>query len=111
MIYLNLLIISCIVSFIIDLSGIIDSIKQMIWKIIVGKKRLYQDFTLKPFDCSLCMTFWTCLIYTICIGEISLIIIAYICFLSFFSSCITALLNMIKDIINKLINVFYKLID
>lgn len=53
-----------IVVFVIDISGIIESIKRLLWRIIAGKRE-YQNYRIKPFDCSLCMTFWTISLYSI----------------------------------------------
>lgn len=58
MIFLDLLMITTIVCFLVDVSGIVDSIESMLsrWR---GKPcRL-----IKPFSCSLCMSFWIGLIY------------------------------------------------
>jgi len=60
---LNLIKLLFIVVFIIDYSGVVDYIKRLIWRIINGNKIEYKWFQLKPFDCSLCMSFWTILIY------------------------------------------------
>lgn len=60
MIFLNLLMITTIVCFVIDVSGIVDSIESMLsrWR---GKPCKL----IKPFSCSLCMSFWIGLIYVL----------------------------------------------
>lgn len=58
MIFLDLLMLTTVICFVIDVSGIVDSIESMLsrWR---GKPcRL-----IKPFSCSLCMSFWIGLIY------------------------------------------------
>lgn len=58
--------ITVIVVFIVDISGFIDSVKKTIWRIIF-KNFPYKDYSIKPFDCSLCLTFWIILIYLLSI--------------------------------------------
>lgn len=102
MIYQELLWISIIVCFIIDLSGIIDSIKHCIWKWLKGDVP-YKDFSFKPFDCSLCMIFWIGLIYLVVIGKFTIPNIVIVCMLSFLSSTITGILRLFKDAIDILV--------
>lgn len=54
-----------IVVFIIDISGVVEVIKKTIFRVIMGKNVRYNGFNFKPFDCSLCMTFWTISLYSI----------------------------------------------
>ena len=60
---LNLLLINLILSYIIDVSGAVDSIKSFLKRILTKGKMSDPNYSLKPFDCSLCMTFWVSLIY------------------------------------------------
>lgn len=101
-IIINLIIISIIISFIIDLSGIVENIKRFIWKLLYPKLA-YKHLTIKPFDCSLCMNFWVSIIYIILINKFTLPYILLICILSFLETEITGVLNTIKYLINKLI--------
>lgn len=52
-----------VTTFIIDHSGIVHSIKLLIHRVLNGKKVEYLPFTMKPFDCSLCMSFWITLAF------------------------------------------------
>lgn len=54
-----------IIVYIIDISGVIEEIKKYLFKLIKGKNVEYYGYSLKPFDCSLCMTFWIIIIYLI----------------------------------------------
>lgn len=97
--YLNILLLAIVTIFIVDISGIIETLKDYLgkWlKIIVGR--------LRPLDCSLCMTFWVCLIYAICVGAFSIPMLAYISLLSFLSMRIGDLLRLADDILSALIN-------
>lgn len=66
--FLTLLQIQVIVVALVDCSGFMDWLKGKLgrWLGIRG------EISLKPFDCSLCMTHWTGLVWLICSGKISL---------------------------------------
>lgn len=98
----ELAILTMINCFIIDLSGFITNLKRLIWKIF--SKSPYQDFPFKPFDCTLCMTFWTGLFYLLIRDNFSIENIGIICLFSFLSSTISSTLSMIKEYLNYLIN-------
>lgn len=66
---LKLLLISLICVLIIDISGIIESIKTFLSKLL--KCEWYQ-ITIKPFDCSFCMNFWCSLVYIMYNNSINL---------------------------------------
>lgn len=102
MIILELLAISIIVCFIIDLSGVIDNIKTAIWKWIFSGKREYQNFNLKPFDCSLCSTFWIGLLWLICTAQFSLWNVCLVCIIAALTEQITNMLIIIKQIIARI---------
>ena len=111
MILLNLLFIQLICVLIIDISGFIDSLKYGISKILTKGKIPTADYRIKPIDCSLCMTFWTGLIYIICMGQFSLLLLAYILLLSIMTPILKDFINLIKDICIFVINKIYKLIE
>lgn len=104
MIYLDLLCIAVIVIFIIDISGVVDTVKGWIWKWIVGKDKPYKGFQFKPFDCSLCMTHHICLLFALITGQFSLMVWMYICGLAMLSKVIRGALVMVSDILIKAIN-------
>ena len=109
---INLFLLTCIIVFVVDLSGFVD---EMV-------KRLYNKYIkvgdyhtlipkLKPFTCSLCLSFWVGLIYLLITRQFTILMIGYVCLLAFLSPIIGDILVMIKDVINKIINLIYKLID
>ena len=100
MIYLNLLCIAIITVFIIDISGIVDTVKGWIWKWIVRDKP-YKNFNLKPFDCSLCMSHHMMLLYLICSGNFSLGMWMAVCLISYFSIHIKGLLEIVSELMIK----------
>lgn len=99
MIYVELLIIAMVVCYVVDITGVVDSIKRLIWKWLKGSE--YKDFLFKPFDCSLCMVFWVCLIYSFFNG-IDIWVFGYICLLSMMSEVITKLLTLARVALNKI---------
>lgn len=103
---LDLFILTIIVVFIIDLSGIIDTLKRVIWKLFF--KSSFQEFELKPLDCSLCMTWWSCLGYIIITNQFSLYSICVCALFSFSADLVGTILHAVKDIFGLLLN---KIID
>lgn len=100
MIYLELLALSFIVVYIIDDTGIIDSLKSTI-KRWLGTT---SNITLKPLDCSLCMTHWVCLIYAFLYNEFNVYVYLYILFLACNTNNIYAIIQTFNDTINSWIN-------
>ena len=100
MIYLNILLIAVIVTYCLDVSGFKDeiTIKISSW---LTKGVVNKPFELKPFSCSLCMTFWTSLVYVLCIGAFSLPMLAWICLCSYLTLVIPAFFYFIESVINK----------
>lgn len=109
---INLFLLTCIIVFIIDLSGFVDEmVKRLYYKYIkVGDYHTLIP-KLKPLTCSLCLSFWAGIIYLLITSQFSILMIGYVCLLSFLTPIIGDILIMIKDVINKIINLIYKLID
>ena len=109
---INLFILTCIIVFIIDLSGFVDEmVKRLYYKYIkVGDYHTLIP-KLKPLTCSLCLTFWAGLIYLLITSQFTILMLGYVCLLAFLSPIIGDILVMIKDVLNKIINLIYKLID
>lgn len=111
MILLKLLCIQLICVLIIDISGFIDSVKRCVSKWLTKGKIPTTDYRIKPFDCSLCMTWWSGLIYLIFMGQFSIYLIAYILFLAIMTPIAKDIIVLVKDICIKLINKIYDLIQ
>ena len=98
------LLITAIVVYIVDLSGFTQSWKQAISAKFGGKCRIG-----KPFDCSLCMTWWVCNIIALISGEWSLFLCAYIAGLSFMADIIGQSLNIIKELVKMALRHLYNI--
>lgn len=99
MIYFNILMISLIFIFIIDISGFIQSIENKISKWINVKNCEIP----KPFSCSLCMTFWTGLVYLLLHSELTLFNICFVCYIAYLTRTLQLLVDVIILKIEKLI--------
>ena len=105
-IYVDMLFVAAITIYIVDLSGFTQS-----WRAALAKWLKVRELKpLKPFDCGQCMTWWVCIIYSLCVGEFSLPILAYTALLSFLSLPIGQLFIFIKEsmlqAINKLMQLY-----
>lgn len=111
---IDLTLIALIVCFIVDVSGIMTDIRKKIADIIYKKTNMKVDPTtlkLKPIGCSLCMCFWTGIIFLLCTSSFTLANLAYVCFLALLSSNLSELLFLIKDILATLGMKIQKLIQ
>lgn len=110
-IMLDLLWITIIIVFGIDLSGFIGSISQRIWKWLYPNIKYNGWMIPKPFSCSLCSTFWIGLLYLLITGSFSWFMLMYVALLSLFTPVIATILLFVKDSLIWLVNKIYELID
>ena len=101
---IELILIQLIIVFIIDLSGVVDSIKLFISKHLTKNKIVTTNFSLKPFDCSLCSTWWIGLIYLLICHSFTIPYIALVALLSYLTPLSSSILLLIKDLAIFLIN-------
>lgn len=111
MIYLNILLIAVIVVIVIDNTDFVDNIKKLISSLLTKGKIKSSNYSLKPFDCSLCMTFWISLIYLIIQNQVTLISITYTLVIALLTPQINDLVKLLQDLITKLINIVYRKIQ
>lgn len=107
MILINLLLLTTIMVFIIDLSGFTQSIQYALKKWLKTNK----DIVIKPFMCSLCMTFWIGIIYALIMHSLTIPILAYITLLSFMTPVIRDIMKLIQDFIIAVINAIYNIFN
>ena len=101
---IELILIQLIIVFIIDLSGAVESFKLFLSKILTKGKIQTTNFDLKPFDCSLCSTWWIGLIYLLICHSFTIPYIALVALLSFLTPLSSSILLLIKDLAIFLIN-------
>lgn len=99
---LDLFFIAVVVVVIIDLSGFIDSVKSGLKRWATGGRMSDPNYSLKPIDCSFCMTFWTGLVYLLVTG-ITLWSVVWLLLLCFFTPVIKDVLLLVRDLITRLI--------
>lgn len=109
MILLNLLLIQLILVFIIDLSGVMTSLKLFISKWLTKGKMSSTNFELKPFTCSLCMTWWVGLIYLLIARSFTLPLIAFTALLAFLTPVAKDVLITGKDMLTWIVNQINKI--
>lgn len=94
----NLLVITFIIVFIIDLSGIIDELEKMIAKWL----KVTKVHIPKPFSCSLCSTWWLGLLYLIIIGQFTIPYIGYVALLAYLTPVWMNVLIALKELLIKI---------
>lgn len=104
---LNLLIINLVVILIIDLSGFVPSFKQLLSRLFTKGKIDTSDYSIKPFDCSYCMTFWSLLAYLLINGEFTFGTLLAVILITHFTDVTRQVMLLLKDLLIKLIDVAY----
>lgn len=99
---INLLLLTLIIVYIIDISGAIEDLVEPIlrkwFKNPMAKLK-------KPWSCSRCMTFWLGLLYLIVTWNITFPYIAYVCLLSMVTPFFNNLLCLVLETLNKLTDI------
>lgn len=110
MLYLNLFILQLILVFILDLSGIMIDVKKFVWRFIYGKATIDMSYklSLKPFSCSLCMTWWIGIIWLLVTKEFSMINFGYVALLSYMTTFSKDLILTCSELLNRFLNFLNK---
>ena len=99
-IYIDLILVALVTIYIVDISGFTESWRGWCADILhISKMR-----SLPPFDCGKCMTWWVCLIYALCVGQISLETIAFAALLSLLSNPIGEMLIFTREWLTHIID-------
>lgn len=101
------MIINLLLILVIDLSGFVTNVKRLISKLLTRNKIDTTNFSIKPFDCSYCMTFWCLLIYLLITGNLSFLTLLLVIMITHFTEVTKQLMILVKDFILKLIDEFY----
>ena len=108
--FIHILLIAVIAVFIIDLSGAINNlVKPIVRKILHLSPNA--DIHLPLIGCSLCVTFWVGLIYLLTAEAFALPGIVAVCIVSFLTPVISDILILCKDILTKIIDLIYLMLQ
>lgn len=91
-IYTELLLVTCIVTYIVDLSGWTDT-----WLRWLSHRLGRAVRAVKPFSCAQCMTWWCCLLWVIIRGQFSLPTVAACAGFAFCSITVSETLIFIRE--------------
>jgi hypothetical protein len=100
----TLILINLSIVFLIDQSGFINEFKSWLKKLLTNGKMKDSNYSLKPFDCSLCMTFWVSLIYLLIINELTIESFALVCLSAWLTTFTNDIYIVVKEMWTKLIN-------
>ena len=100
----TLLLINLTIVFLIDQSGFINEFKQWLKKLLTNGKMSDPGYSIKPFDCSLCMTFWISLIYLLIINGLTIESFALVCLSAWLTTFTNDIYIVVKEMWTKLIN-------
>lgn len=97
----DIILISLVCVFVIDCTDIIPTLKRRISNIIYHRD---VNISIKPFDCSLCMSFWCGLAYLLLTRSFSLPLLFLVCLSSYFTPVYKELYNLLTDMTQTLID-------
>ena len=108
---LDLFLISFIWVMILDVSGFMTQFKGFLGRIFKMSPVLAQNLSLKPIDCSLCMTWWTGLIYLLITHNLSLFYVAITLVFAILTQSTKDLIFLVQDLITWLFTRISKLLQ
>ena len=108
---INLVLITLITCYVIDISGIMTDIKKLIFRLLNIKSHDISAIRIKPLDCSRCMVFHIGVIYLLCTGQFDIKSLAIVSFLSAISQNISGFIQYFKELLTFIENKLYKLIS
>lgn len=109
MAYTDILAIAFIYVFLLDISDGVDALKRFLWNRLF-KNVPYPDtgISIKPFDCSLCLTWWTSLLYIVVTNNISFTIVCYVAIISSMTTTIRDIYCILQNILQKILKKIYE---
>lgn len=78
-------------------SGAVESFKRALWRWLKGSAP-YREYSLKPFDCELCLTWWCGIAYIIISGHISLYALLWVALVAWCTPVFVEVLHLLVDI-------------
>ena len=107
---INCFLITIFFVIVIDQLHFVDDITSVISGWMTNGK-IKKPIQLKPFTCSVCMSWWTNLAYIIITNQFSIPMILYIVVLSWGTPIINSILSFVINAVLKLINIISEKID
>lgn len=105
---LKLFLISLIWTLILDLCGFSLTVDKLLYRLIYKKRTFRDDAHFPPFDCSLCMTFWSGLAYLLITNSFTIPYMAILLCFAWSTTIQKDIFILIKDTIIKLVDTIYK---
>lgn len=106
MMIFNLILIAVFFTFVIDITGGMSGLWNMLGRLVFKTKE--EHSVPKPFGCSTCMSFWTSLFYIIITNQFSILNLT-LCVV--FATFIPQITLLIYNLIQKLFNFIYERIN
>lgn len=100
---IDILFIAVICVVIIDISGFTDSWKSLLKRILTKGRFSEPNYSLKPFDCSFCITWWTGVVYMLITHSMSLWMTAYLLGICVMTPVIRDIIILIRETLLKII--------
>lgn len=88
---------------ILDISGFMDHLKSGLKRLLTRGRMSDPNYSLKPFDCSFCMTFWTGLVYLWITHQFSLWMVCYLLLICVMTPVVSLVLVSVRDLFIKII--------
>lgn len=104
MMYLEIFLVALILVYGIDILNFAEEMKIKLFKFVKGKNAIYRPYSLRPLDCSLCLSFWVGILILIFNLKLTIINIAYVCLVSFFTPQYKDVLLTVQDMVQNIIN-------
>lgn len=106
----DLIIIGMIIAFITNISGVVDSIKYGLFR-LVYRNVPYKHFSFKPLDCSLCQTFWIGLAYIWFTGNFTVGCVLGVSIIAMLSGHLTQLLHLIMVVFSRILEILSNIVE
>lgn len=100
---LDLFLLQVIVVVIIDLSGAADSFKSFLKRILTKGRMSDPNYSLKPIDCSFCMTWWTGLVYLFIVHSFTLWMVTWLLLLCVLTPVTGTFLVLVRELLLKIL--------
>jgi len=100
--YLNIFLITLLIVFALDCTDFYETISSGLNKALTHGKFSNAKY-LKPFCCSLCMTWWCGLIY-VCVAGFSVSAVAYVALMAFCTPVFKDVLLLFRDVLTRCVD-------